>query len=266
MTLIIREDCHTYALIEQHHHAWISRNAVERLRDERLYDDERYNSILYAVEHHDRGWRMFDQQPFWNDASQSPYSFTDFPTLAKTVLYRHGVDEVEEADPYAALLCSEHYCRFMNNNPLKEAEEFVRREKERQKRIIDSLKNFNKASFQRHYELLKFADNMSLYICLNNPGTTKENEHVFFKSGIPVSESIIETTEGKLQSRWENEGTIGLEPFPFDAAFSVTVREKYVKKSSIAAHGVLESYERTSYEDRKVIIEAMNSGNKEVVT
>src|SRR5699024_754726 len=113
-------------------------------------------------------------------------SFIDFPVLPKTVLYTQGVDKVEEVDAYAAALCSTHYMRFMENNTNPEVQTYMAHEKKRTKHILTNLA-IDQATFDDNVSLLQFADNISLYVCLNETGVSQSNVHFFFKDGIPIA-------------------------------------------------------------------------------
>lgn len=256
ISVIVREKENSFTMIEQHNHALLARDLIRKWKENHFWHDPLYKEVLYAIENHDRGWQMFDKQPFWNDVTSSPYAFTDFPTLAKTVLYKQGIDEVEKVSPYAAMLCSEHYMRFMSHTKHKEAERFVAQEQQRKERIISSLSAFDKAVFNWHYELLKFADNVSLYICLNEPGVKKHEEHKFFRAGIPVAKSLLDTQEGGVEAYWKNQNTICLDPFPFSEAIHVTVPLKNVSQESIADIGLLKSYEATNDYNEEITLQS----------
>src|SRR5690625_7022992 len=90
-----------------------------------------FDSVLFTIKYVYFGCYHFDKQPFLNDDTQLPYSFIDFPVLPKTVLYRQGVDKVEEVDAYAAALCSTHYMRFMENNTRPEVQTYIDRKSTR---------------------------------------------------------------------------------------------------------------------------------------
>src|SRR5690625_2713457 len=111
--MIIRETKDAYILIEQHHHASISGYLFNQLKSRYKPDTSFIPSISFAIDNHDRGWIPFDYAPIWNDAKNSPFSFIDLPVAIKAVLYKNGINEVHKSDPYAALLCSEHYKRFL---------------------------------------------------------------------------------------------------------------------------------------------------------
>lgn len=252
--MIIREEENNITMIEQHNHAQISAEALKHWADSAITNDPLFSSVLYAVRNHDIGWASFDKQPFWNDEKAAPYAFTDFPALPKTVLYKHGINEVEKYDLYAALLCSEHYTRFMMNNPSEGAAEFVNGEKLRQIRIKKALHYFDEQQFSRHYSLLQFADNLSLFICLNKPGASGEEQHPFFKKGIPVSPAIMADSCDVMEATWQDEDTVVLSPFPFYEQVPVTIQYKVLSKKEIAEAGFLQAYENSPYKEKGIEI------------
>ncbi|SFB07129.1 Protein of unknown function [Lentibacillus halodurans] len=240
--MIVRERQNAYIMIEQDHHAHISAKMAAGLKDSFFSGKMFKPSVLYAIEKHDYAWKMIDKQPFWNDRKQEPYMFTDFPNPAKTVFYQHGVDEVEKYDPYAALLCSEHYTRFLQHDPEEESRLFVQRERKRQVRIMQLLDDYDDNIFDIHYGLLQFFDGLSLYICMNEPGVTTENEHPFFKDGIPVSPSLPFFHNSKMHVFWKDEQTVVMDEFPFNNPIDIIIQQKSVPKKAIAEKGVINSY------------------------
>lgn len=252
--MIVREHEHDYVMIQQDHHAKISGNILERWRSEYFLGPEFRESVEYATYQHDYGWREFDKQPFFNDKEHKPFSFFDFPDQPKIVLYKHGIDEVEKVDSYAAMLCSEHYKRFLVNNTSTSAQAFIKYEEIRQQKIIDTLDKFNKHLFEFHYGLLQLADNLSLYICMNEPGTTKQNEHSFFKEGIPTNTSLHRFCKQTLQLKWLNEHTVMMKDFPFEGPITFKVKQKIVAKEAITAKGLIDSYEEAPFEELPITI------------
>ncbi|SEQ71895.1 Protein of unknown function [Virgibacillus subterraneus] len=240
--MIVREHRNEFVMIEQEHHAYLSGEIAANLKESLIPEKEFRESVEYAIYKHDDGWKLLDKQPFWNDQKQAPFTFVDFPVLPKTVFYKHGIEEVEKVDSYAGLLCSKHYSRFLLDDTSKEAQVFVQQEEERQKRIIQSLTDFDQDAFNFHYGLLQLCDNLSLYICLNEPGTPKEKEHPFFQKGIPVSSSIDVFNREKLNFRWVDENTILTDKLLFDRPLTITLQQEVVNKNSISKKGLIESY------------------------
>ncbi|GGJ88688.1 hypothetical protein GCM10007063_09010 [Lentibacillus kapialis] len=241
--MIVRERQNEYIMIEQDHHARISGQLAANLKDSFFIEEIWKQSVLYAIENHDYAWRMIDKQPFWNDQKQEPFMFTDIPNPVKTVFYKHGIDEVEKHDSYAALLCSEHYTRFLIDDPKDESQLFVQNERDRQQKIIHRIENYDKDIFGVHYSLLQFFDSLSLYLCLNEPGSAKKDEHPFFKDGIPVPQHLTFFHKNKVGIYWKDNGTVEMDVFPFGSPIDVTIRQKAVPKKAIAENGLISSYE-----------------------
>lgn len=244
--MIVRDNKDTYIFIEQNHHASISGEFAFRWKNALFLGKDFRPSVEYAVCHHDLGWKYVDKHPFWNDILKEPYDFHHFPVAAKTAIYRQGIDEVEEKDRYAALLCSMHYSRFLRKSNDEFAQQFVKQEQRRQSRIIKYLGYLNERLLNFHFELLLFADQLSLYVCLHEPGVSEQQVHPFFRQGIRLPSN---TGGDKLQIKWQEKNTIQLHPFPFEEEFSITVLQKRVKKNKIAASGIAPSYANSSYEE-----------------
>ncbi|GAA0603510.1 DUF3891 family protein [Virgibacillus siamensis] len=252
--MIVREHENEFVMIEQDDHAHISGHLLHNWDRNLFHGVPLRKSVEYAVQNHDLGWKMIDKQPFWNDEKEAPYTFVDFPVLPKTVFYKHGIEEVAKNDPYAGLLCSRHYTNFLLDDQSKEAEEFVRSEHKRQKQISESLHVDNKL-YDFHYGLLQFCDSLSLYICLNNPGASKSNEHPFFKYGIPAPDQVFK--QDKILSRWRDKTTIEVDAFPFSAPVNVTINYKKVSRKTISENGLIKSYTESPPDKYDVLLKAM---------
>lgn len=250
--MIVRERNNDYIMIEQDNHARISGELAAAWKDTLFAGKQHRNSVEYAVSNHDLGWKLIDIQPFWNDAKNMPYTFTDFPIPAKTVFYKHGIEEVAARDSYAALLCSRHYASFLQNQKLPGAEKFVHDEGVRQKHIISTMETFNQADHDFHYGLLKFCDNVSLYLCLNEPGIAKQQEHPFFKNGIPIPFTFDFFQKEKAHIHWQDKQTAAMEVFPFTKPIDFTLKQKAVAKQAILDKGLLGSYQTTPSEELKI--------------
>lgn len=246
--MIVREHQNTYIMIEQHHHAQVSGNMAANLKDSFFLEAKWKPSVLYAIDNHDVAWKMIDKQPFWNDQKQKPYMFTDFPNPSKTVFYKHGIDEVAKHDTYAALLCSEHYTRFLQDDPEEASRAFIQHERKRQQQIVQRLEDYDSERFDVHYGLLQFFDSLSLYMCLNEPGVVKEDEHPFFKDGIPVPQSLTFFHTNNVDIYWKDEQTVVMDVFPFNHPIDITIRQKSVPKKAIAENGLIKSYEQADLE------------------
>lgn len=239
--MIIRETRDHFIMIEQHNHAKLSEKIMTYWKNN--IEGNLSSSVLTAIKLHDYGWKYFDKQPIWNDQTNSPYDFISYPLAPKTVVYTHGINEVERLDKYAALLCSVHYTSFLKNESSIYAKQFVNQEKARQKQIIQRLNDFDKDIFDYHYELLKFADSLSLFLCIHEPGVKQNQFHPFFKQGISVP-----TIDKTLIPIWQDKETILLDPFPFTSEMKIQIEQKVIAKHEINQKGIIKSYEEAPYE------------------
>lgn len=245
--MIVRENDSDFIMIRQHDHAVLSEKIVTSFQEELFPEDPFKRSVLYAIKMHDYGWINFDKEPFWNDEKNAPFSFIDFPNVVKTVLYEHGINEVEKNDSYAGLLCSEHYSKFLAHDTTDESRSFIVKEQARQKTIQDKI-DINIDLFTAHFELLKFADNLSLFLCLTEPGSRKENMHYFFKNGIKIPEVLRSQLGQRLVPEWLDEHTVLYNPSPLQEAITLSIPQKRVKKESIFKFGLSKSYSETEEE------------------
>ncbi len=250
--MIIRKTNNTFVMTEQHYHAQISAEIVNHWVDHFLKGDPQIDSILYAIKNHDIGWDLFDKQPFWNELTNAPYSFIDFPILPKIALYTYGVDLVEKNDPYAAALCSAHYVKFMQNHSNPEVNNYLIKEKKRQQRILMDLPAITPDIFDMHLAILQFADNISLYLCLNEPGLIKSETHYFFQEGIPISPKINKITTPYIEAEWLDQHTLRLKGLPSVPSFSVSLKQKNLTTQQIEKDGLIKSYQTTPYENYKM--------------
>ena len=248
--MIVREHDNSFIMIEQDNHAYVSGEIMKHWKASLFKGKNFKRSVDYAIYTHDIGWAPFDKQPFWNDKDKAPYTFVTFPPLPKITLYKNGIDKAEQHNSYAGLLCSEHYKRFLVNNTSEEAQDFIQQEELRQQKIIDSTPGFQKEWFDFHYALVQLGDNISLYICLNDPGTAKKDEHNFFKKGIPLAKAL--DLSEKMHLLWENDNTINIDPFPFDKPITFHLKQKEISKKDIAQYGLMEVYKNTPYDTLKM--------------
>ena len=164
--------------------------------------------------------------------------------LPKTVLYRQGIDDVEEMDPYAAMLCSLHYEQFIQNSD----ENFVAGEQMRRQRLSTEVDGFDSELFKKHFALLQLGDNFSLYCCINDPGVDKIDEHIFFRNGIPSPDIFPQLPVERMNIRFTDQNTIEVEDFPFSQSFTIKVKQKIVLKSEITEKGLQVAYSEAAYE------------------
>lgn len=214
--MIVRETADGFLLIEQHEHGLLSGEFARRWR-ERTHP---YGPTVYAVANHDVGWRELDREPLWNPEKKRPYSFVDYPLEPKLEAYGRGIDLVERESPYAGLLCSMHYQGFVRGLEEEPAARFVAAEERRQERLRRSLSGEELAGLRRNFLFLRLCDDLSLFVCLNEPG---RNEHPWYREGFRfLGERFLPV--------WEDRRTLRLEPNPFHEPFGLRLPYRLVDR------------------------------------
>ncbi|WCK54012.1 DUF3891 family protein [Aneurinibacillus sp. Ricciae_BoGa-3] len=237
--MIVYEQNNQWVMITQHDHAAVSGQVAKVWRKDVFEGMHVRDDVLYAIAQHDRGWIGLDQTPFWNDGEKKPYSFQDFPAVPKLAFYRKGVDEVEAHSPYAGLLCSLHYVSFFPHPDSPDVMAYLADEKARQNRIKGELE-FNQRELVFHFDLLQFCDNLSLYMCMQEPGVTKEKEITWFRNGFPQQ---FRFTQGKkVMARWVDNEHVSLHPFPLQAETCVSVPARAVSMEAAHRAGIAAAY------------------------
>lgn len=249
--MIIREREDEFVCIEQNHHAHIAKQLIIHWQQTYLQSDSLTESVLYAIEQHDVGWNYFDKQPLWNDALQRPYTFIDLPLLIKTVVYTTGVNIVAARNPYAAALCSMHYTNFLHKYDLTEVKRYVLNEQLRRQQILQAYPEVDDVTFEKHLAILQLADNLSLFICLHEPGNNNY-KHRYFQNGIRIPQPIDFNNKKFITASWSNKETVFLNNMSQVEPFSITIKEKLVSKKAIAENGWLQSYEKSPFTDKKI--------------
>ncbi|MFC5282180.1 DUF3891 family protein [Pedobacter alpinus] len=240
--MIFREDTDNYILITQHDHAYIAGELFSHLKKE-IIAVEHYESFKFAIHQHDRAWIIPDSHPLFNDVTKKPFTFLDFPERLRLTFYKLGVDQVDQANSYAALLCSMHYCNLASISSSDNVKQFLDREKLRQKHLINKLKIPHTGLLEYQLKILKLCDDISLYICMNKPGATKEEEVAMFRKGFPESELFHKKLDLKVRAYYRDRNIIKFNSSPFeDDMFEIKVPLKRVSKKLVEDIGLADAY------------------------
>jgi len=129
---------------------------------------------------------------------------------------------------------------------------FYKHELERQKRILKTLTKEQFAMFDKHYKLLKFCDELSLYVCMNKPGVEKTDEIDLFKGGFEGTEMFNSKEEKPIQAEWVDEETIRITPFPFQTEFHTYVKYKTINKREIEGKGIAKADRESEMEKQTI--------------
>lgn len=246
--MIVRETAHAFIMTTQHEHAHLSAQIAEQL-PERLFGNHFRNDVLLAIREHDRSWIRLDDTPIWNDRTHAPYSMIDYPLLPKLMLYRVGIDETEQMNAYAGMLCSMHFSSFhaIKTSNADDCVQFMHDERNRQAMIKQRLKLSDEELIQQHLMLLQLCDDLSLYVCMNKPGTDKQHEHPWFRDGF---EQKID--HQSIDAHWVDDEHIQLSPFICKQEFTAKVNVKEVPKEAIRSAGIHAAYEDTPLKEQRI--------------
>jgi hypothetical protein len=252
--MILMEREQSYFMVTQNDHAHLAGEIAQNCKEDYFFDDNRAKEVLLAIQEHDRGWIELDTAPVWNDKTQKPYSFIDYPLALKITFYKKGLDEMEKMSKYAGLLCSLHYSSFIQDPSEPTVREFWNEEKQRQEQLSKELQLAGNEVKQRtlmyHLDLLKFCDYLSLYICLNEPGDNK-GIHSFFRNGFPQLFPFV--TDKPIVAHWEDHETVALSFSPLKSKMEVEMPYRAVMKDQIDEHGILQAYKDTPVSIRKIV-------------
>jgi hypothetical protein len=251
--MIVLEREQSFLMVTQDDHAQIAGVIARNCKEDYFFEDNRTKEVLLAIKEHDRGWIEMDSSPVWNDKTEKPYSFIDYPLSLKITFYKKGLDEVENMSKYAGLLCSLHYASFIQDSSEQVVREFWKEEKQRQEQLSKDLQltgnDHKQETLMYHLDLLKFCDYLSLYISLNEPGDNK-GIHPFFRNGFPQLFSFV--TDKPIVAHWENQETVSLSFSPLKGELEVKLPYKTVMKDQIEEHGILQAYKDTPISIRQV--------------
>lgn len=245
--MIIRETPDQFVLIEQHEHGRLSGDIARQLNPMILNEQDPYAAeVIGAVYEHDRGWIALDKVPSWNPESGAPYTFEDYPLAPKLDAYREGLREIEEQSLYAALICSLHYASFTHQAHTPEFKAFLAEEVSRQERLRTRLGlSEQDETVYKHFRLLQLCDDLSLYVCMNEPGAAKDQEHPWFRDGFPNTEVLSPDGDRLFSAEWKNIDTVAVHPAAFPVPFAISIRGKAVPKQLIERAGIEKAYAQT---------------------
>lgn len=205
--MIVRQRGDHFLLIQQHDHALLAGELAKHLSQ----TIRPLKETLYAISHHDVGWKELDQQILWNKEMDRPYDFMDYPLAPKLQAYENGILQVEAHSLYAGYLCSKHNAYLLENvnDPLVKS--FLEQEQARRQRMRKYFTNEEKQYVVDNFRLLRFCDDLSLALCLQESAA---EPHSWYKNGISYNGSMY-------QWRWESDKKLRLTPNLFDESFFV---------------------------------------------
>lgn len=224
--MIVRETGGWFRLIEQHDHGLASGELAAHWDGE----IEPRGAVLYAVANHDLAWEELDGEVLWNPGTGKPYSFTSYPLRPKLEAYSRGLDHLQRREPYAACLCSMHYRGLEGDRKTPPSPAFQRGEEERQEAIKKELSERELGELDRNFCLLRICDEISLFVCLNEPG-----EHA-----LPFGGGAFELAGERMKPVWggsPEEPVLSLDPNPFTGPFQLRIPYTTVDRGGRSGEG-----------------------------
>jgi NADH dehydrogenase len=143
--------------------------------------------------------------------------FFRLPDEERERLYERGIDQVVGIDLYAGLLHSLHDTRRVASPE----SDFQIREQERRRALTTQLGLPEDGGPQARddLEMLRLLDNLSLFLCLAPPGVTEDSRPDWLDPA-----TFARTPDGRaLTLRWENDGRLEIDPFPFEESIELTI-------------------------------------------
>lgn len=229
--MIVNDRGDYFEWIDQHEHARISGLLFLEWKDPEIESSSLREVLYHAIRYHDRAWISLDRNPKWNELENRPYSFIDYPEKEKLKAYERGIDESTKEHVYCGLLSSRHYVSFFPHPTSTFAQQFVKREKERQQ-LLRKKVPIPLEEEEQHFKLLQWMDDISLYMCMNQPGAPKEEEISWFRHGFRHTFPFL--NEQMIIASFVSADTIQLEPFPFQrSGIHVTIETAHIDKKTI---------------------------------
>ncbi|ARI75488.1 DUF3891 family protein [Halobacillus mangrovi] len=251
--MIVQERENEFLMIKQHDHAQISGQMVLEWKKNFLLRSKLREEADWAIAQHDRAWIPLDEQPKWNNEKNRPYSFIDYPLKEKIEAYQLGIKEVAERSLYAGILCSMHYASFFSedsDDPV--IRKFIADEKKRQEDLSEAMKmDVPRDIYHLHFKRLQFCDDLSLYVCMQEPGISKDEEVPWFKDGF---KQTFDFAPDGIMANWVDQKQVSVKPFPFSRPFEVYIPYRSVSKKAIEEKGLEKAYHEAETGQRTVEI------------
>ncbi len=213
--MIVRATDDTAELVMQVDHAVISGQLAEAWGGDSAAALDPRDSVLLAAHLHDIGWRHWEAMPRINADTGRPANFLDVLIEEHLRLYRLGIQEVEDLDPYAGFFndtaTTEIYTGRYGTQPALKltraadaqalVDAFVSEQEARYGALQTEL-DVSVDDLWRNYLLLQVFDRLSLRVCQGDPAG-------------PGPMEIVLPDDATLQIVRADDGAEELSPWPF---------------------------------------------------
>jgi len=183
--MIVREE-NGIVIIYQTDHAKLSGKLAENWGNSQFAKPDPLESVVFAANHHDDGWAMWEAHPTINPETGFPTNFNEIPVDEHFKMYSLGIERVSSDDCYSGALVAMHARRLYEwkkeraaNLKTKDAEIDPASVIEEAFNWLDSNKRYNiyrmigdeyeyatnESYIRANFELLLAWDAISLYLC-----------------------------------------------------------------------------------------------------
>lgn len=206
--MLVQYRQHSLWLITQHNHALVSGKLAYHWK----HTPPLPFLLLLAISLHDLSWIEADQSLHWSE--DTPSQFFEYPLPQRLELYQKGVQKALQISPYLALLTSMHYQSFFDE---KTTPHFHQQQQTFQQHWQKQL-NLPQPHLQNDLKVLKFFDNLSLYLCYTPPAAIKPKLPLWMRPEI-----VYNLSPTPFQMHWKNNHELHFHPFPFQQEFLLTI-------------------------------------------
>jgi hypothetical protein len=154
--MIVIENDKSLQLVEQVEHARLSLAFLQR-------SNLTLNaSVRTAIEHHDDGWKEYDEQPRFDN--QQIIDYRSVPLETHLEILSSSVQRCVDLDAYAGWLVSRHGCSFHDDKDVRTVKTFLTEQEGLRERLTTTVKSYEEKHTTRDFNLLQFFDALSLYL------------------------------------------------------------------------------------------------------
>jgi hypothetical protein len=245
--MIVRETDLHFVCYTQPDHAAVSGEIALAWNRELLPSHSRFQEACKAIHHHDDAWLIPDIAPLWNDMLHQPASFMHFPVHLKLHFYQTGIDLVEKKNLYAALLISKHFSSFYKDALGEMEKQFLFNEQIRQHQLLKQLDlEPDDEELTYHFYMLQFCDDLSLFICLHEPGS--DNTTTFKRSFELLGK------DETIEAAWLSVSHLELLHSPLQQQVNILLKYKLLPKKLLREKGLMNCWNQTPWAHQSLTI------------
>lgn len=154
--MIVFQSEDSFNLVKQTEHARMSRVLSERS----TMDPS--SPVTSAIEHHDDGWREFDETPKLENDTVIDYR--SVPLENHLEILDRSVRRCARIDPYCGYLVSRHGCSFHASKNDERVESFLNDQEDYRQKHLEKIDPDERTQIEIDFDWLQFTDALSLYL------------------------------------------------------------------------------------------------------